>query len=50
MQRVLNASSEITVEETLKALGKITIKQFAEKVASFWKEVELEWIAVGNFS
>ena len=48
--RILNCKNEITVLETFKTLGKFTFKRFAEKVADFWKNVQLEWIAVGNFS
>lgn len=27
----------------------MTMQQFAERVEVFWKNVSLEWIAVGNF-
>jgi secreted Zn-dependent insulinase-like peptidase len=33
----------------MKALEKMTMKQFAEKVVNYWKNVQLEWVIVGNF-
>lgn len=49
LQRILNAKSEITVEQTLKALENYTMQEFADKIEKFWSNVHLEWIAVGNF-
>lgn len=49
LERMLNAKTESTIEQTMKALEKMTMKQFAEKVVNYWKNVQLEWVIVGNF-